>query len=36
MADVYKSVVDSIYFFVAFMGGVFIGYLVGFRDGGNF
>jgi hypothetical protein len=30
-----RTVIDSLYFFTAFIGGVFIGYLMGYRDGND-
>jgi ABC-type cobalt transport system substrate-binding protein len=30
-----RLVVDSLFFLTAFMGGVYIGYLLGYRDGND-
>lgn len=32
LLETYKVIIDALYFFVSLLGGVYIGYLFGFRD----
>lgn len=35
LAETLKTISGALYFFLSFLGGVYIGYLFGFLDGGN-